>query len=170
MTELTGRRHSYPPRRTSRSLRQAKRLAALPAFAHRHAQKSLSSRGRCADNTLSKAHRKGGKRLSERRKRWISAEVDSRLIAQLEREAEARGISRSEAVRRALKSWTTEAMEEDEERITRAQANHRQLMRRLEFIVGMIREHDRRLERLAGRGAGPEPEEPEDEQEAAPLS
>jgi hypothetical protein len=96
--------------------------------------------------------------LSSTQKRWISAEVDSRLIAQLEREAEARGISRSEAVRRALKSWTSEAMEEDEERITRAQANHRQLMSRLEFIVGMIREQDRRIGRLAGRGAGPEPE------------
>jgi hypothetical protein len=96
--------------------------------------------------------------LSERRKRWISAEVDGRLIAQLEREAEARGISRSEAVRRALQSWTREAMEEDEERITKAQANHRQLMNRLEFIVGMIREQDRRIERLAGWVAGPEPE------------
>ena len=52
--------------------------------------------------------------MSSTRKRWISAEVVSRLIAQLEREAEARGISRSEAVRRALKSWTSEAMEEDE--------------------------------------------------------
>ncbi len=108
--------------------------------------------------------------MSSTRKRWISAEVDSRLIAQLEREAEARGISRSEAVRRALEGWTKEAMEEDEERITKAQANHRQLMNRLEFIVGMIREQDRRLERLAGRAAGPEPKEPEDEREAAPLS
>ena len=96
--------------------------------------------------------------MSATRKRWISAEVDSHLIAQLEREAEARGISRSEAVRRALEGWTKEAMEEDEERITRAQASHGQLMNRLEFIVGMIREHDRRIEQLAGRGAGPEPE------------
>jgi metal-responsive CopG/Arc/MetJ family transcriptional regulator len=78
--------------------------------------------------------------LSRTRKRWISAEVDSRLVAQLEREAAARGISRSEAVRRALEGWTKEAMEQDEERITRAQANHRQLMNRLEFVVGMIRE------------------------------
>src|SRR5215218_11447423 len=156
MTELTGRRHSYPPRRTSRSLRQAKRLAALPAFSHADAQKSLSSRGRCADNTLCKAHRKGGKRLSSTQKRWISAEVDSRLIAQLEREAEARGISRSEAVRKALLSWTSEAMEEDEERITRTEAKHRQLMNRLDFVAGMIREQDRRLELLADRGGGPE--------------
>jgi hypothetical protein len=97
--------------------------------------------------------------LSRARKRWISAEVDTGLVAQLEREAEARGISRSEAVRRALQSWTREAMEGDEERITRAQANHRQLMNRLEFIVGMIREQDRRIEQFAGRGAGPEPED-----------
>jgi hypothetical protein len=119
------------------------------------------------DKTPCEAQGKGGKRLSRTRKRWISAEVDSRLVAQLEREAAARGISRSEAVRRALEGWTKEAMEQDEERITRAQANHRQLMNRLEFVVGMIREQDRRLERLAGRGAGPQPE---DEQEAAPLS
>jgi hypothetical protein len=103
--------------------------------------------------------------LSRGRKRWISAEVDAGLVAQLEREAEARGISRSEAVRRALLGWTREAMEGDEERITRAQANHRQVMRRLDFVVGMIREQDRRLESLAGRGAGPGPE---DGPEAAP--
>jgi hypothetical protein len=80
-------------------------------------------------------------------------------VAQLEREAEARGISRSEAVRRALLGWTREAMEGDEVRITRSEANHRQLMRRLDFLVGMIREQDRRLELFAGRGAGPRPED-----------
>ena len=89
--------------------------------------------------------------MSGARKRWISAEVDAGLVAQLEREALARGISRSEAVRKALLDWTREAMEEDEERITRYQANHRQLMRRLDFVVGMIREQDRRLVLLAGR-------------------
>jgi hypothetical protein len=93
--------------------------------------------------------------LSGVEKRWISAEVDAGLVAQLEREAESRGISRSEAVRRALLSWTREAMEGDEERITRSQANHRQLINRLDFVVGMIREQDRRLESLAGREAGP---------------
>ena len=92
--------------------------------------------------------------MSGARKRWISAEVDAGLVAQLEREASARGISRSEAVRRALLSWTNEAMEEDTERFTRAEAKHRQLMRRLDFVVGMIREQDRRLELMAGRGAG----------------
>ena len=103
--------------------------------------------------------------MSGARKRWISAEVDAGLVAQLEREASARRISRSEAVRRALRSWTREAIEEDEERITRAEANHRQLMNRLDFVVGMIREQDRRLERFASRGAGPRTE---DEPEAAP--
>ena len=92
--------------------------------------------------------------MSRVRKRWISAEVDAGLVAQLEREAEARGISRSEAVRKALLDWTREAMEGDEERITRAQANQRQLMNRLDFVVGMIREQDRRLELLAGREVG----------------
>ena len=93
--------------------------------------------------------------MSGARKRWISAEVDAGLVAQLEREASARRISRSEAVRRALRGWTSEAMEEDEERITRAEANHRQLMNRLDFVAGMIREQDRRLELFAGRGGGP---------------
>ena len=97
--------------------------------------------------------------MSGARKRWISAEVDAGLVAQLEREASARRISRSEAVRRALRGWTSEAMEEDEERITRAEANHRQLMNRLDFVVGMIREQDRRLELFAGREAGSEPED-----------
>ncbi len=109
--------------------------------------------------------------MSSTRKRWISAEVDGRLVAQLEREAEARGISRSEAVRRALRTWTREAMEEDEERITRGQANHRQVMNRLDFIVGMIREQDRRVEQLAAWGSGPEPEiEPRAAPERGPLA
>ena len=103
--------------------------------------------------------------MSSEHKRWISAEVEAGPVAQLEREAEARGISRSEAVRRALMGWTREAMEGDQERITRSEANHRQLMRRLDYVVGMIREQDRRLERFAGREAEPRPE---DEPEAAP--
>lgn len=97
--------------------------------------------------------------MSRNRKRWISAEVDGGLVAQLEREAESRGISRSEAVRRALGEWTRSAMEEDEERITRQERNHRQLLNRLDFLVGMIREQDRVLERVVGPavGKGPEP-------------
>ena len=94
-----------------RLLRQAKRLAALPAFPHRNEEKSLSSNRFFLDNTIRKPREKGGKGLSTTRKRWISAEVDGRLVAQLQREAEARGISRSEAVRRALLAWTREAME-----------------------------------------------------------
>jgi hypothetical protein len=50
------------------SLRQAKRLAALPAFVHVSAQKSLSRRGRCVDSTLRKGHRKGEVGLSTERK------------------------------------------------------------------------------------------------------
>ena len=103
--------------------------------------------------------------MSSGHKRWISAEVEAGLVAQLEWEAEARGISRSEAVRRALLGWTREAMEGDEERITRAQVNHRQLMRRLDFVVRMIREQDRRLGCFASRGTEPRPE---DGPEAAP--
>lgn len=99
--------------------------------------------------------------MSGGRKRWISAEVDGRLVAQLEREAEARGISRSEAIRRAVEGWTREAIEEDEARITRSQADHRRVMNRLDFIVGMIREQEKRARKFdgrAGRSAAPEPE------------
>ena len=95
--------------------------------------------------------------MSTTRKRWISAEVDGRLVAQLQREAEARGISRSEAVRRALLAWTREAMEENEERIFKNQANHRQVMNRLDFVVGMLREQDRAMEQFAERGARADP-------------
>ncbi len=107
--------------------------------------------------------------MSTSHKRWISAEVDGRLIAQLEREAEARGISRSEAVRRAVRNWTREAMEEDEERITRQENNQRQLMNRLDFIAGMIREQDRRMEQLAAGGSEPEIE-PGAALESGPLA
>jgi hypothetical protein len=56
-------------------------------------------------------------------------------------------------------------MEGDEERITRSEANHRQVMRRLDFVVEMIRKQDRRLERFASGGVEPRPE---DGPEAAP--
>lgn len=91
--------------------------------------------------------------MSRTRKRWISAEVDGGLVAQLEREAESRGMSRSEAVRQALREWTRTAMEEDEERITRQERNQRQLLNRLDFIVGMIREQDATLEGVASVAA-----------------
>lgn len=73
----------------------------------------------------------------------VAARLDGRTVAELDREAEARGISRSEALRRAVERWVRESREEDEERLTRSQANHRQLMNRLDYIVGMIREQDR---------------------------
>src|SRR5215213_8245538 len=50
------------------SLRQAERLAALPAFAHTHTRKSLSRKGKCIDSTPRKAHGKGGEGLSTERK------------------------------------------------------------------------------------------------------
>lgn len=91
--------------------------------------------------------------MTRGRKRWISVQADGRLVAALDREAEARGVSRSGAIREAVEGWLLRAMEEDEGRITRQEDNHRRVMNRLEFVVGMIREQDRRIERLAGRGA-----------------
>lgn len=58
-------------------------------------------------------------------------------------------MSRSEAVRQALREWTRIAMEQDEERITRQERNQRRLMGWLDFIVGMIREQDAVLEHIA---------------------
>ena len=50
------------------SLRQAKRLAALPTVAHVYAQKSLSRRGSYVDSPVRKGHRKGEAGLSRERK------------------------------------------------------------------------------------------------------
>jgi hypothetical protein len=64
----TGLRGPYGRTGSAWSLRQAKRLAALPAFACTHAQKWLSRRKRGVDSAPYKAIRKGVIRLSRERK------------------------------------------------------------------------------------------------------
>lgn len=88
---------------------------------------------------------------AEERKRWISVKADGRAVAVLEKEAQARGISRSEAVRRAVEQWSAEAMEADEERIAGNERRHRQVMNRLDYLIGMFREAERQVERQPGR-------------------
>jgi hypothetical protein len=89
----------------------------------------------------------------------VTGELDPELFAEVERERGSAGLSRSAAIRQALEWWIAWRKERGEERVGRAEGRHRQLMNRLDFVVGMIREQDRRLELFAGRGAGSEPED-----------
>jgi hypothetical protein len=66
---------------SARSLRQAKRLAALPAVAHVYAQKSLSRRGRCVDSTPSEPCREAGAGLSRVEANTSSARPSLRPFA-----------------------------------------------------------------------------------------
>lgn len=59
--------------------------------------------------------------------------------------AKSRGISRSDFIREALERRLRDALDEDEERLTCQEANHRQIMRRFDYLVGMIREQERKL-------------------------
>lgn len=78
-------------------------------------------------------------------KQWVGAQLDGRIVAELDRQAEARGISRSEAMRRALERWLEEALEAEETRITRGEERHRQVMGRIDYLIGMQREMEKRL-------------------------
>lgn len=78
-------------------------------------------------------------------KQWVGAQVEGWIAAEVERVAKSRGISRSDFIREALQGRLRDALEEDEERLTRQEANHRQIMRRFDYLVGMIREQDRKL-------------------------
>jgi hypothetical protein len=78
-------------------------------------------------------------------KQWVGAQVDGSVAAEVERVAKSRGISRSDFIREALQRRLREALEEDEERLTRQESNHRQVMRRFDYLVGMIREQERLL-------------------------
>jgi hypothetical protein len=89
----------------------------------------------------------------------VTGELDPELFAEVERERGSAGLSRSAAIRQALEWWIAWRKERGEERVGRAEGRHRQLMGRLDFVVGMIREQDRRLELFAGREAGSEPED-----------
>jgi len=78
-------------------------------------------------------------------KQWVGAQVEGALAAEVERVAKSRGISRSDLIREALERRLRDALDEDEERLTRQEANHRQVMRRFDYLVGMIREQERKL-------------------------
>lgn len=78
-------------------------------------------------------------------KQWVGAQVDGPVAAEVERVSKSRGISRSDFIREALERRLRDALDEDEERLTRQQSNHRQVMRRFDYLVGMIREQERKL-------------------------
>lgn len=78
-------------------------------------------------------------------KQWVGAQVEGALAAEVERVAKSRGISRSDFIREALERRLRDALDEDEERLTRQESNHRQIMRRFDYLVGMIREQERKL-------------------------
>lgn len=85
---------------------------------------------------------------------WVGFQAPGRLAAMFDREAGAQGLSRSAALREAMEQWLQREMEADEERITKAEQRHRQLMNRMDYLVGMIREQERQAEAgESGEGA-----------------
>ena len=73
----------------------------------------------------------------------VTSELDPELFDELERERKAAGMSRSAALRQGAEWWIAQRKEHGEERVGRTEGRHRQVMRRLEYIVGMIREQER---------------------------
>lgn len=80
----------------------------------------------------------------------VTSELDPELFAELERERNAVGLSRSAGIRQAVEWWVAQRKEHGEERIGRLEKRHRQVMRRFDYIIGMIREQERLLGLPAG--------------------
>lgn len=80
----------------------------------------------------------------------VTSELDPELFAELERERGSGGLSRSAAIRQAVEWWIVQRKEHGEERVGRLEKRHRQVMRRFDYVIGMIREQ----ERLLGLSAG----------------
>lgn len=77
----------------------------------------------------------------------VTGELDPELFSEVERERHSAGLSRSAAIRQALEWWVAQRKEHGEERVGHDERRHRQIMRRLEYLVGMIREQERVAER-----------------------
>jgi hypothetical protein len=75
----------------------------------------------------------------------VTSELDPELFAELERERSAVGLSRSAGVRQTVEWWIAQRKEHGEERVGRLEKRHRQVMRRFDYLVGMIREQERLL-------------------------
>lgn len=73
----------------------------------------------------------------------VTSELDPELFGELERERRAAGLSRSAAMRQGVEWWVAWRKEHGEERVGRLEKRHRQVMRRLEYLIGMIREQER---------------------------
>lgn len=80
----------------------------------------------------------------------VTSELDPELYDELERERKAAGLSRSAAMRQSVEWWIAQRKEHGEERVGRQEKRHRQVMRRFDYLVGMIREQERLLGLPAG--------------------
>lgn len=123
-------------------------------FPHTYEEKSLIGASGAVNSEGTSTGSTGEGGIINHHKTTVSLQVDGRLLALLDREAAARGISRSEAARRGIERWASEAMEEDEERVSRQEARHRQLMNRIDYAIGMIR-HQEKGERRGERQVRP---------------
>ncbi|MDN5696885.1 MAG: hypothetical protein L0G70_02785 [Rubrobacter sp.] len=90
----------------------------------------------------------------------VTSELDPDLYDELERERHTAGLSRSAAMRQGVEWWIAQRKEHGEERIGRHEKQHRQIMRRFDYVVGMIREQERKLgisgqDATAGDGDSP---------------
>lgn len=75
----------------------------------------------------------------------VTSELDPELFAELERERQVVGLSRSAGIRQAIEWWVAQRKEHGEERVGRYEKQHRQVMRRFDYVIGMIREQERLL-------------------------
>lgn len=73
----------------------------------------------------------------------VTSELDPELFSQLERERASAGLSRSAAIRQAVEWWIEQRQEHGEERVGRAEERHRQIMRRIDYVIGMIRDSEK---------------------------
>lgn len=80
----------------------------------------------------------------------VTSELDTELYEELERERKAAGLSRSAGMRQAVEWWIAQRKEHGEERVGRQEKRHRQVMRRFDYLIGMIREQERLLGLPAG--------------------
>lgn len=75
----------------------------------------------------------------------VTSELDPDLYDELERERHTAGLSRSAAMRQGVEWWIAQRKEHGEERVGRHEKRHRQLMNRLDYITGIIKDQENLL-------------------------
>lgn len=75
----------------------------------------------------------------------ISARVEREIFEEFERERTAAGMSRSDALRQAVEWWIERRREEGDDYRSRAEQRQRQLLNRMDYLTGVIREMERNL-------------------------